>query len=152
MSALRISDTLGFQQGAGASIWTHTHTHTIVATVVSGRPSTAKLTWDALSLRGYPPLAPGCNQDADGIQLTQARTDKLPMTAIIPLSFIKISKLTVHEGLDLRVDHLRAADVCHPEHELEDAIPTRNDGALRDEDGAAPLLGVRDAAAGTGQH
>lgn len=43
---------------------------------------------------------------------------------------------------------LRAADVCHSEHELEDAVSPGNDGGVGDKDGAGALLGVGDAAAG----
>ena len=43
--------------------------------------------------------------------------------------------------------HLRAPDVRHTEHKLEDSVPAGNDGGVGDEDGAGALLGVGDAAA-----
>lgn len=44
--------------------------------------------------------------------------------------------------------YLRAPHVSHAEHELQDAVPSRDDAAVGNEDGARALLGVRDAPAG----
>lgn len=41
--------------------------------------------------------------------------------------------------------YLGVPEVCNPEHELQDAVPARDDGRVGDADGSASVLGVGDA-------